>query len=79
MYSSTLTSTLALDGGGWSMPHPGRFTPGKDPGTHCIGGWVGPQGPVWTDAENLALNRDSIPQDRLVRNESLYRLSYLGS
>ena len=23
------------------------------PGTHCIGGWVGP-GPVWTGAENLA-------------------------
>ena len=31
MYSSTLPSTSALDGGGWSTPHPGRFTPGKDP------------------------------------------------
>ena len=30
-YSSTLPSTLALDGGGWSKPRPGRFTPGKDP------------------------------------------------
>ena len=28
MYSSTLPSTLALDGGGWSTPRPGRFTPG---------------------------------------------------
>jgi hypothetical protein len=30
-YSSTLSLTLALDGGGWSTPRPGRFTPGKDP------------------------------------------------
>jgi len=30
MYSSTLPSTSALDGGWWSMPHPSRFTPGKD-------------------------------------------------
>ena len=31
MYSSTFPSTLALDGGGWSTPRPGRFTPGNDP------------------------------------------------
>jgi hypothetical protein len=31
MYSSTLPSTSALDGGGWSTPRPGRFTPGKEP------------------------------------------------
>ena len=31
MYSSTLPSTSALDGGGWSTPRLGRFTPGKDP------------------------------------------------
>ena len=29
MYSPTLPSTLALDGGGWSTPRPGRFTSGK--------------------------------------------------
>jgi hypothetical protein len=23
--------TSALEGGGWSAPRPGRFTPGKDP------------------------------------------------
>jgi hypothetical protein len=28
MYSSTLPSTSALVGGGWSTPRPGRFTPG---------------------------------------------------
>ena len=31
MYSSTLPSTSALDGGGWPTPRPGPLTPGKDP------------------------------------------------
>jgi len=31
MYSSTLPLTSTLGRGGWSSPHPGRFTPGKDP------------------------------------------------
>jgi len=30
-YSYTLSLTSALDGGGWSTPCPGRFTPGKEP------------------------------------------------
>ena len=30
-YSSTLSLTSTLDGGGWSTPRPGRFTPWKDP------------------------------------------------
>jgi hypothetical protein len=30
-YSTTLSLTSALDGGGWSTPRPGRFTPGNDP------------------------------------------------
>jgi len=30
MYSSTLSSTSALDGGGWSKPSPGLFNSGKD-------------------------------------------------
>jgi len=39
MYSSTLSLTLALNGGGWSVPHPSCFTP--RPGSHCMWGWVG--------------------------------------
>ena len=31
MYSYTIPSDSALDGGGWSTPRLGRFTPGKDP------------------------------------------------
>ena len=30
-YSSTLSLTSGMDGGGWSKPRPGRFTAGKDP------------------------------------------------
>jgi hypothetical protein len=44
MYSSTHSLTSALDGGEWSASLPGRFTPrGRTPGTHWIGGWVGPR------------------------------------
>ena len=47
---------------GWGVsvtPRP-HFTPGKDP-LHTVqkAGWA--PGPVWTGAENLAPNRDSIP------------------
>ena len=60
MYSSTLPLTSALDGGGWSAPRPGRFTPRKDPVPIVQeAGWA--PGPVWTGAENLAPHRDSIP------------------
>jgi hypothetical protein len=30
-YSSTLSLTSALDGGGWSTPRPGRFNHANDP------------------------------------------------
>jgi hypothetical protein len=43
-YSSTHSWTSALYGGEWSASRSGRFTPRKRaPGTHWIGGWVGPQ------------------------------------
>jgi hypothetical protein len=36
--------TLALDGGEWSASRPGRFTRReRAPGTHWIGGLVGPR------------------------------------
>jgi hypothetical protein len=39
--------TLALVGGEWSASRLGRFTPGeRAPGTHWIGGWVGPRASV---------------------------------
>ena len=60
--------------GGWSMPRPGRFTPGKDPVSIVQkAGWA--PGPVWTGAENLAHNGIRSP-DRPARSKSLYRKSY---
>jgi hypothetical protein len=36
--------TPALHGDEWSVSRPCRFTPGeRAPGTHRIGGWVGPR------------------------------------
>ena len=62
-YSSTLTLTSTLDGGGWSAPRPGRFTPRKDSVPIAQeAGWA--SGLVWTGAENFAPppRRDSIPR-----------------
>jgi hypothetical protein len=41
-FNHSLTS--ALDGGEWSASRPGHFTSReRAPGTHWIGGWVGPR------------------------------------
>jgi hypothetical protein len=43
-YSSIHSFASALDGGEWSASRPDRFTPKeRAPGTHWIGGWVGPR------------------------------------
>jgi hypothetical protein len=60
---------LALEGGGWLAPRPGRFTPGKDPVLIVQEtGWA--PGPVWTGAENLASTGIRSP-DRPARSGSL--------
>jgi hypothetical protein len=46
-YSSYSFSTSALDGGEWSASRPGRGE--RTPGTHCIGGWVGPRAGLDTE------------------------------
>jgi hypothetical protein len=69
--------TSALHGGEWSASSPSRFTPGeRAPGTHWIGGWVGPR--VGLDAmekKKVCSCREPNP-DSPVRSPSLYRLSY---
>ena len=55
------------------MPWP-LFTPGKDPVPIAQeAGWA--PGPVWTDAENLALTGVQSP-DRPANSQSVYRLRY---
>jgi hypothetical protein len=58
-----------------------RFTPGeRTPGTHWIGGWVGPRAGLDAEARRgiLCPCRGSNP-DRPSRNQTLYCLSYRGS
>jgi hypothetical protein len=44
---------LELVGCEWSASRPGRHTPGeRAPGTHWIGGWVGPTSPHFMDPED---------------------------
>jgi hypothetical protein len=67
--------TSALVGGEWSASRPGRIYPG----THWIGGLVGPRAGL-DDVENLkflALPGLGLrPLSRPARSQSLYRLSY---
>ena len=71
-YSSTLSLTSKLDGVGWSTPHPGRFTAGKQiryPFYRAMGG--GPR----TDPDGCGKSRPTgnWPPDR---SDSLCRLRY---
>jgi hypothetical protein len=61
---------------GGQLHGPAALPPGQRPGTHCVGGWVGPRA-VWTAAEDLAPTRIQSP-NRPARSESLYRLRYPG-
>jgi hypothetical protein len=75
--------TSALTGGEWSVSRPGRFTPGeRAPGTHWIGGWVGPRTGL-DDVETrkfLTLPRLELRSlSRPAHSQSLYGLRYPGS
>jgi hypothetical protein len=51
--------------------------PGKRPGTHCTGGWVGPRAGMGGCGKSRPPTGIRSP-DRPARSESLYRLSYRG-
>jgi hypothetical protein len=60
-YSSTHSLTSALDGGEWSASRPDRFTPKERvPGTHRIGGWVGPRAGLDNQSTNCSYNESSL-------------------
>jgi len=44
--SSTLSLTSILERVDGQRHAPAALPPGKKPGTHCIGGWVGPRAGV---------------------------------
>jgi hypothetical protein len=65
--------------GGWSTPHPGRpLYPKERPGTPCIGGWGGPQGPSG-QVRKISPPTGIPSPDRPAHSESLYRLRYPDS
>jgi hypothetical protein len=68
-------STLALEGGGWSAPRPGRFSPREGDAVPIVQevGWT--SGPAWTGPENLASTGIRSPE-RPTRSKSLHRLRY---
>jgi hypothetical protein len=58
--------TSALDGGEWSASRPGRFKPKeRAPGTHWIGGWVGPRAVMYEVVKRKipSPRRESNPAD----------------
>ena len=55
-----LPSNSVLDGGEWSMSRLGRFYLQERPGTHCIGGWVGPRAGLYGCGKSHP-HRDLIP------------------
>ena len=66
---------LALDGGRWSTPLSGPFTPGKDLAPIAQeAGWA--SGPVWTARKIYPTGSRSL--DRPARCALLYRLRYPG-
>jgi len=59
-YGSTLSLNLVLDGVGGQRHVPAALPPGKRPGTHCIGVWVGSRAGL-DGCGKSRLHRDSIP------------------
>jgi hypothetical protein len=78
-YSSTHSLTSALEEGEWSASRPGRFTPGeRAPGTHLIGGWVGPLKHCWRQNNFEAFNWIFWPPKfNYVLNVQLKRILYV--
>jgi hypothetical protein len=73
---------LALAGGEWSNSRLGSFTPGeRAPGTHWIGGWVGPRAGLDDLEKRQFLTLPGLelqPFGHAARIQSLYRLRYPG-
>jgi hypothetical protein len=53
-YSSYSFLTSALDWGEWSASRPAALCQGeRTPGTHCIGGWMGPRAGLGVGCESV--------------------------
>jgi hypothetical protein len=77
-------SISVLDGGEWSASRPGRFTSrDRAPGTHWIGGWVGPNAVLDAVVKRKipSPRREKKPcnSDSPAHSPALYRLICPGS
>jgi hypothetical protein len=68
-YSSTVCLTLAKMGVGSQRHAPAALPAAKGPGTHCTGGWVGPQGPS-RRVRKISPPPAFVPRDRPARSGS---------
>jgi hypothetical protein len=69
-YSFIHSLSSALDGGEWSASRPGRFTPSeRAPGTHWIGGWMGPRAVLYAVAKRKIPRprRESNPRNPIIQ------------
>jgi hypothetical protein len=73
-YSSTLSLTSALHGGGWLTPRPGRFTPRKETRYPLCRSMGGPKSRLDGCGKFRFYRIRS--RNRPARSESLYRLRY---
>jgi hypothetical protein len=83
MYRFTFFLTSALVRGEWSASRLSRFTPvERAPGTHWMGGWVGPRAGLDDVEKKQFLTLPGLELRSLgrpARSQSLHRLSYPGS
>jgi hypothetical protein len=83
MHRATFFLISALVGVEWSVSRPGRVTPGEgSPGTHRIGGWVGPRAGLDEVEKRKFFTLPGFELRTLgrpVRSQPLYRLRYPGS
>jgi hypothetical protein len=73
--------TSALEGDEWSVSRPGRFTPReRAPGTHWIGGWVGPRANLdaVVNTKIRSPYRDSNPRSSSPQPSAIPQLIYLS-
>jgi hypothetical protein len=68
----------SLGGSEWSASRSDSFTSQENPGTNCIGGWVGPRAGLADVEKRTFFNTPGLelrPLGRPTRRQSLYRLS----
>jgi len=79
LFLTVFSLTWTLEGGMWSTPSPGHFTPGKENSTYRIGGWVGTRAGLEECGKSLLLGFDPwIFQPIVIRYSGSTEISILN-